>query len=257
MGRDRRRQPPSTSGSDFNPLSPHGERRGARLKIFSRPIDFNPLSPHGERPPPMSAPALRPGISIHSPRMGRDWYTASIPQAWPISIHSPRMGRDACNVGKGNFRPGISIHSPRMGRDNEMRQAVLHGEFQSTLPAWGETQPGDRRGAAAPISIHSPRMGRDGNRPERHLGAGTKFQSTLPAWGETIFGVTAGSFNTFQSTLPAWGETSTHIPSRQSPQYFNPLSPHGERHGHHRDHLLRGDISIHSPRMGRDAILRA
>ena len=27
MGRDRRRQPPSTSGFYFNPLSPHGERR--------------------------------------------------------------------------------------------------------------------------------------------------------------------------------------------------------------------------------------
>ena len=34
--------------------------------------------------------------------------------------------------------------------------------FQSTLPAWGETQKDAEDMQAALISIHSPRMGRDG-----------------------------------------------------------------------------------------------
>ncbi len=56
-------------------------------------------------------------------------------------------------------------------------------EFQSTLPAWGETD--------ECVAI----------RPE-YL-----FQSTLPAWGETLKSVVPCAKRKFQSTLPAWGET--------------------------------------------------
>ena len=58
---------------------------------------------------------------------------------------------------KGN----ISIHSPRMGRDCSW-PPVGYGEvFQSTLPAWGETQLRRVGDLLVAISIHSPRMGRD------------------------------------------------------------------------------------------------
>ena len=33
----------------------------------------------------------------------------------------------------------ISIHSPRMGRDTKATINYLLSTFQSTLPAWGET----------------------------------------------------------------------------------------------------------------------
>ena len=56
------------------------------------------------------------------------------------------------------------------------------------------------------ISIHSPRMGRDVH-PARPGAWHYQFQSTLPAWGETIVKDDALSIH----------------------QYFNPLSPHGER----------------------------
>ena len=56
-------------------------------------------------------------ISIHSPRMGRDWSKIYSTGIDAISIHSPRMGRDA----------NSNMHSGKLGR------------FQSTLPAWGET----------------------------------------------------------------------------------------------------------------------
>ena len=57
-----------------------------------------------------------------------------------ISIHSPRMGRDM-ELADAWADVAISIHSPRMGRDitEATRQAMAEG-FQSTLPAWGETE---------------------------------------------------------------------------------------------------------------------
>ena len=56
-----------------------------------------------------------------------------------ISIHSPRMGRDDDWL-YGNVTMEISIHSPRMGRDMFAEYYVdCPEEFQSTLPAWGET----------------------------------------------------------------------------------------------------------------------
>ena len=128
-------------------------------------------------------------------------------------------------------------------------------QFQSTLPAWGETRPvlsewiatdnfnplsphGERQSAEAmdlsdePISIHSPRMGRDTVAlAGQHLHI--LFQSTLPAWGETARKATYPiTSSLFQSTLPAWGETA---PSHGCIycSYFNPLSPHGERQQTH------------------------
>ena len=120
--------------------------------------------------------------------------------------------------------------SPHGERPALRAARVGAGLFQSTLPAWGETEKRRRGGAVRAISIHSPRMGRDplrgpGQRPMR------RFQSTLPAWGETINA----------HTSPTKG------------QYFNPLSPHGERLVRDIWHGNTPFISIHSPRMGRDS----
>ena len=167
-------------------------------------------------------------ISIHSPRKGRD-----LPVLWgkagaeKISIHSPRMGRDdhayGFEIGYLHFNP-LSPHGERQMEKGKKERLNI---FQSTLPAWGET------------SLRLPKA------------ASTSFQSTLPAWGETPAEDPAECPAPFQSTLPAWGETSIHDPRRSRPKHFNPLSPHGERHGAHG--LGTGtQISIHSPRMGRD-----
>ena len=149
------------------------------------PRHFNPLSPHGERPklfhgdlfcftfqstlPAWGETAVVPGtqnttitISIHSPRMGRDPAACEDQHQQGISIHSPRMGRDVRHrVGverKRDFNP-LSPHGERRGgRIWEILRVI---QFQSTLPAWGET-----------------RRRRQKPRPSR-------FQSTLPAWGET------------------------------------------------------------------------
>ena len=103
------------------------------------------------------------GISIHSPRMGRDSKHATYNKVLAISIHSPRMGRDIITLQTiiwcKDFNPlsphgerpspvpnpsgtyAISIHSPRMGRDGKSTWSFNYMyEFQSTLPAWGETE---------------------------------------------------------------------------------------------------------------------
>ena len=123
----------------------------------------------------------------------------------------------------------ISIHSPRMGRDAPSKSPVnAANEFQSTLPAWGETLSDSRFPCFPSISIHSPRMGRDG--PDRGL------------YGPILH------FN----PLSPHGERQSRSSSPYLRRDFNPLSPHGERQGLPSARMVLR-ISIHSPRMGRDA----
>ena len=94
--------------------------------------------------------------------MGRDGLPALTPVGYVISIHAPRMGRDFRFFGgvhaAKNFNPRapygarhrasrarlklrrISIHAPRMGRDafTYSRKTSFSG-FQSTRPVWGAT----------------------------------------------------------------------------------------------------------------------
>ena len=138
MGRDRGGGGIDGKGSHFNPLSPHGERPTNTAYKTSGPSFQSTLPAWGEthRGHP---PSHGGGISIHSPRMGRD------------------QARDRRQAGDA-----ISIHSPRMGRDKFQNTRSAPAQFQSTLPAWGETLPGYQLSSGEIL-----------------------FQSTLPAWGET------------------------------------------------------------------------
>ena len=107
---------------NFNPRSPHGERRRksfcrCRSRLISihaprtgsdawfrglrlpRSQDFNPRSPHGERhvPPPRVAPIS--AISIHAPRTGSDVFILTlclcIKHFNPRSPHGERLARSA------------------------------------------------------------------------------------------------------------------------------------------------------------------
>ena len=57
---------------NFNPRSPHGERRGRTTVTWSRKANFNPRSPHGERLNVKDAEVKSLDISIHAPRTGSD-----------------------------------------------------------------------------------------------------------------------------------------------------------------------------------------
>ena len=171
-----------------------------------------------------------------------------------ISIHSPRMGRDGPPARRpradGNFNP-LSPHGERPTGRNPAPGAL--SIFQSTLPAWGETAYWLKDKDLVSISIHSPRMGRD--RGIDAINANVEaFQSTLPAWGETSSRNGSMTHDQFQSTLPAWGETSSVLEGIQNRIFQSTLPAWGETD---RRAAARPDrcISIHSPRMGRDAAL--
>ena len=117
MGRDPLLRVFAALVEHFNPLSPHGERLFV-LERTKNKEDFNPLSPHGERL----------GLVLITSKMY-------------ISIHSPRMGRDkrrnrstSC---ASDFNP-LSPHGERLVLFLVNLLYIL--QFQSTLPAWGETR---------------------------------------------------------------------------------------------------------------------
>ena len=101
------------------------------------------------------------------------------------------------------------------------------------------------------ISIHSPRMGRDPGR-SRSPRMISRFQSTLPAWGETAARRWTGRGMPFQSTLPAWGETDHHRRDRDGQSGFQSTLPAWGETKASAERRGIAEISIHSPRMGRD-----
>ena len=191
--------------------------------------NFNPRSPHGERRLRPSCQAHGQGISIHAPRTGSDasrkkyipWALISIhaprtgsdsgsrcgrsvaavfqstlpargatfrdraaPAPQSISIHAPRTGSDR-KAARLAARPhGISIHAPRTGSDIVIISASLRRLFQSTLPARGATG----ISAVSPLLPYyfNPRSPHGERRMLVLLAlTASAFQSTLPARGAT------------------------------------------------------------------------
>ena len=152
-------------------ISPHGQ-------------DFNPRSPHGERRLAEQMARLAEVISIHAPRTGSDRNLVEFRLFPAISIHAPRTGSDTrkrlrrpCRqafqstlpargatrcVKKVCKKPEISIHAPRTGSDPIWRwMARKYCSFQSTLPARGATLHRAITVNTVEISIHAPRTGSD------------------------------------------------------------------------------------------------
>ena len=146
-GSDMRREIARLSDEDFNPRSPHGERRrrcfnrpgksifqstlparGATLASAwrNRQCNFNPRSPHGER---QSLSLIQPStwhISIHAPRTGSDSNAQEVLHVHnhfnPRSPHGERLRR---YIG-GKFYALISIHAPRTGSDDSGIQNMVY-----------------------------------------------------------------------------------------------------------------------------------
>ena len=237
-------------------ISIHAPRTGSDGLLSSaqrRASNFNPRSPHGERPtsgnvgcmliifqstlPARGATELRHNdgvtesmISIHAPRTGSDLHGSRRRNG--ASYFNPRSphGERQINPATMNGSQGISIHAPRMGSDpphwKKSERAPL---FQSTLPARGATSRKEHENCGARISIHAPRTGSD-------------YQEALDIATERLF----------QSTLPARGATRIGRKREDEGRYFNPRSPHGERHTGAKYSYYGCIISIHAPRTGSD-----
>ena len=126
----------------------------------------------------------------------------------------------------------ISIHAPRVGRDSgRLSLSLPLYLFQSTRPVWGAT-------------------GETWNRSN----GGERFQSTRPVWGATRRSSTAGASSLFQSTRPVWGATFLRSIGAKRCTKFQSTRPVWGATGGDQLFDLCGTISIHAPRVGRDAI---
>ena len=205
--------------------------RGATALERAEPAtacNFNPRSPHGERRIPTEEMADPDGISIHAPRTGSDRERRRKNRQHDISIHAPRTGSDAgaemkyqrdvfqsTLPARGATRVvcrecavlrGISIHAPRTGSDASARRAPGNScAFQSTLPARGATGQMLRQWRRIVISIHAPRTGSD-----------------LP------LATTKPIRRNFNPRSPHGERRMSPVGATES-KYFNPRSPHGER----------------------------
>ena len=125
----------------------------------------------------------------------------------------------------------ISIHAPRTGSDlNADYQRARDEEFQSTLPARGATESARRNEDAGNISIHAPRTGSD-ERLRHHGNQGETISIHAPRTGSDQFRPGLLLAQKISIHAPRTGSDPLQQEKRWKRQYFNPRSPHGERHG--------------------------
>ncbi len=192
-------------------ISIHAPRTGSdsrRAEQIRKGADFNPRSPHGERRAGLWGQTPEETISIHAPRTGSDASSNRALQTMrhfnPRSPHGERRllsNRNAqivtfqstlpargatCDVLAWLILGCISIHAPRTGSD-AMASAIC-----CVLPDFNPRSPhGERPGCdvgrecTLSISIHAPRTGSD-DTFFRVASPRSEFQSTLPARGATM-----------------------------------------------------------------------
>ena len=216
---------------DFNPRSPHGERRTAFQQWQALFAYFNPRSPHGERH--ASVLCRRAGWNFNPRSPHGERRSCGSPKARFARNFNPRSphGERRCwNCSKRRCTNHFNPRSPHGERLERQRQQLLADIISTHAPRTGSD-----RIALIPvhfllaISTHAPRTGSDCWR-RRTSKRCCLFQPTLPARGATIFTFAKKSAEIiFQPTLPARGATQQRCPSCRVIDYFNPRSPHGER----------------------------
>ena len=265
-------------------------------QILPHGADFNPRSPHGERRPSTRWRSCAGRFQSTLPARGATSARTPGVRGSRISIHAPRTGSDIFPDEWGERSDPFQSTLPARGATvAASRTAPAATDFNPRSPH-GERPPASGRGRrCSGISIHAPRTGSDrprgvgervrphfnprsphGERPGRLVSRvrWDAFQSTLPARGATSTRPRCAARRAFQSTLPARGATQTraflrrtgsisiHAPRTGSDHpaadryahsnHFNPRSPHGERHNPPDDDLPAEVISIHAPRTGSD-----
>ena len=183
--------------------------RGATVRFSawcSFSVNFNPRSPHGERRKFFVFGGN--GVTFQSTLPARGaTFLVRLACGSSVPFQSTLPARGATH---DFFKP---LYSSRFQSTLPARGATVLGavdvttrKFQSTLPARGATRWDAKKYRYMRISIHAPRTGSDlrsaGRYPLLDL-----FQSTLPARGATTVTKALAPHGAFQSTLPARGAT--------------------------------------------------
>ena len=192
--------------TDFNPRSPHGERRPLLWLTQAILTHFNPRSPHGERLDAIPGSAKGGNFNPRSPHGERRCAISFAKNLEKISIHAPRTGSDNLpHVGKntvGEFQSTL----PARGATRYPSFIWLVHQFQSTLPARGATL-------------------KDNKIKDMSL----EFQSTLPARGATRYNFADFGKRRISIHAPRTGSDAPTSVISGEHRNFNPRSPHGER----------------------------
>ena len=172
-------------GRDFNPRSPHGERRictacSRRARLFqstlpargatARPFcrcsqikRFQSTLPARGATGSSILPGCAQLISIHAPRTGSDIRKRGSSAA-ASTFQSTLPARGATSKAVGNDSRGvlISIHAPRTGSDHEPAAGYCNlRHFNPRSPHGERRPPSTLVQSCATISIHAPRTGSD------------------------------------------------------------------------------------------------
>ena len=194
------------AAQNFNPRSPHGERRGSH-----KPRQHNwEISIHAPRTgsdagatsPDNTTGRFQSTLPARGATDGRRRTSAAAKDFNPRSPHGERPSFPADIMLANHFNPrsphgerplpppesaqcvSISIHAPRTGSD--AKRAATRGRHAISIhaPRTGSDMMVRTHVIAQQISIHAPRTGSDGREALTRWGA-VLFQSTLPARGAT------------------------------------------------------------------------
>ena len=116
-GSDLTYQPETRWQIDFNPRSPHGERR-IRASTTKSCRYFNPRSPHGERP---ARPGFRGAEGVFQPTLPARGATnmagINTPDDITFQPTLPARGATVADEAAARCHAAISTHAPRTGSD--------------------------------------------------------------------------------------------------------------------------------------------
>ena len=116
-GSDERQRRRAAKEAKISIHAPHTGSDGSNEGIEIRVVNFNPRSPHGERRELREARELGGLFQSTLPTRGatrRFWHL----RRWlTISIHAPHTGSDIRLAGVQAWRDCISIHAPHTGSD--------------------------------------------------------------------------------------------------------------------------------------------
>ena len=170
--------------SDFNPRSPHGERRN-RGNPNVTVVSISTHAPRTGSDFPSSARSCNDCISTHAPRTGSDSAEDIGTMIFDISTHAPRTGSDVFALSTAAeipayFNPrsphgerhirlplcvsrrGISTHAPRTGSDQLAKmEKIQYTDFNPRSPHGERHMNGLDKQTRAGISTHAPRTGSD------------------------------------------------------------------------------------------------
>ena len=191
-------------------ISIHAPRTGSdippRFPSASSPRNFNPRSPHGERRTQTNDNGIRRNLFQSTlPARGATAGRLRAARLTVISIHAPRTGSDKGGAVESGFCPHFNPRSPHGERRRFSPRTKQHSHFNPRSPH-GERRRRSHDGSPV-LTFQSTLLARGATVSPPTSTPTTTFQSTLPARGATGPQEDGQRHDAFQSTLPARGAT--------------------------------------------------